>query len=242
MIALSPLDEQRFGVRTARAGDLTLAGLPEALRFCERERVRFLIARCSTTDLPLVHELESQGFQLMDTLVYYKRQLGAIPKLPDPESFTVRPAMPEEADSVRKIAEQAFQDYQGHYHADPRLDRRLCDETYVDWAWRSCSSRELADEVLVAAGPNGLAGFSTMRLIAPGQAEGVLACVSPEAQVPGLYLLLMIRTLEWARSKGAKSIVFATQITNLAVQKIWSRLGCEPWESFYTFHRWFDRG
>ena len=35
-------------------------------------------------------------------------------------------------------------------------------------------------------------------------------------------------------------MVLSTQVTNLAVQKVWSRLGFEPSRSYYTFHLWFD--
>ena len=174
MIALSPLDEARFGIRTAKVTDLSEACLPEALQFCEREGVRFLIARCPASDLPLVHRLEQTGFLLMDTLVYYRQvNLAGIPAIADPDGIVIRPVRPGEEMQVRSIAEQSFQGYMGHYHSDPRLDLKLCDEAYSDWAMRSCTSRELADEVLVAASADGLLGFLTLRLVA-GEGEGPL--------------------------------------------------------------------
>lgn len=240
MIALSPLDEARFGIRTAKAYDLTEACLPEVLGFCEREKIRFLIARCSASDLALVHRLESERFLLMDTLVYYRHKNLAATPAARPDGITIRPVRPGEEKPVRSIAEQAFRGYQGHYHADPRLDSKDCDETYMDWAVRACESREDGrSEVLVAESSEGLLGFATLRMESPDEGEGVLFCVSPTAQGKGIYRLFMIHGMEWSRANGAKSMVVSTQVTNLAVQKAWVRLGFEPCGSAYTFHRWF---
>jgi GNAT superfamily N-acetyltransferase len=241
MIALSPIDEARFGIRTAKVTGLTEACLPETLEFCDREGVRFLIARCLASDLSLVHRLERDGFLLMDTLVYYRRKnLADIPVIADPPDIVVRPVQLGEETLVRVIAEQSFQGYGGHYHADPRLDRRHCDEAYVDWAVRSCDLRGAESDVLVAATPHGLLGFATLRLATPGEGEGVLFCVAPPAQGKGIYRLFMIRGMEWSRAHGAKRMIVSTQATHLVVQKAWVRLGFEPSELYYTFHRWFD--
>lgn len=241
MIALSPLDEARFGIRTAKVSDLSEACLPDVLQFCERESVRFLIARCHASDLPLVHRLEQSGFLLMDTLVYYRQMnLAEIPAIADPDGIVIRPVQPGEEMQVRSIAEQSFQDYMGHYHADPRLDHKSCDEAYSDWAMRSCTSRELADEVLVAASADGLLGFLTLRLVA-GEGEGPLLCVAPHARGHGIAGAVVVRAMQWSREHGAKGFTISTQITNLAVQRIWARAGLAPSAFSYTFHRWFDR-
>ena len=209
VIALSAMDEARFGIRTAKATGLTGECLPEVLRFCQREEVRLLIARCSASDLALVHQLERENFLLMDTLVYYRhKNLGGTPAVADPEGITIRPVEPSEWPQVRAIAGQSFQGYKGHYHADPRLHAKDCDEAYQDWAVRSCESRETGQtEVLVAASPKGLLGFATLRMETPDEGEGVLFSVTPAAQDKGIYRLLLIRAMEWSRAQGAQSMV-----------------------------------
>jgi ribosomal protein S18 acetylase RimI-like enzyme len=242
VIALSSIDEARFGIRTAKATDLTVDSLPDAIGFCRREAVRFLITRCSASDLPLVHQLEQDGFLLMDTLVYYRhRNLAHTTVVADPEGVAIRPVEPAEAPLVRSIAAQSFQGYKGHYHADPRLNPNDCDEAYQDWAVRSCESREPGQsEVLVAASPDGLLGFATLRMKTPDEGDGVLFAVAPTARRRGICRLLLQRAMEWSRAHGAKSMSYSTQATNLAVQKVLVRLGFEPCEFSYTFHRWFD--
>jgi GNAT superfamily N-acetyltransferase len=236
-VKLSPIDTARWGVTTAKAPDLRPEDVPAALAFCREHGVGFLMARCSTRDLPAAQAMERSGFELMDTLVYYALSLEAT--LPDDAGSTpIRDLRVGEESLVREVAGKAFQGYLGHYHADPRLDRRQCDEAYVDWAHKSCLSKEVADAVLVADLDGAVAGFATLRCNSETEGEGVLFGVAPEAQGRGIYRSLMISAMKWCTAHGRKRMVVSTQITNIAVQKVWSRLGFEPWVSYYTFHKW----
>jgi GNAT superfamily N-acetyltransferase len=236
---LSPLDTQRFGVRTARARVTTVEEVPEVLDFCAREGVQFLIARCRADDLRIAHQLEQAGGRLMDTLVYYRRDLRKAPVPEEKPPVLIRPARPEDEEAIRHVATEAFRGYRGHYHADPRLDPAKADEAYVDWAVRSCRG-ELADEVLVAVGEKALLGFVSLCFGRSGEAEGRLFGVSPEAWGKGVSRALMVEALRWCQRRGALYMSISTQLTNIAVQKVWVRVGFEPSHAYYTFHVWFD--
>jgi GNAT superfamily N-acetyltransferase len=183
--------------------------------------------------------MEREGFALMDTLVYYTRSLDkAIPE--HSGQVTIRPFRPGEEREVVLIAGESFKGYFGHYHADMRLDRDKCDEAYVSWAERSCLNRDDTSEVLIAEMDGRIAGFATLRLNNPHEGEGVLFGVAPFAQNQGIYRSFMINGMRWCQSKRAQRMIVSTQITNVAVQKVWTRLGFEPGHSQYTFHRWFE--
>jgi GNAT superfamily N-acetyltransferase len=241
VVHLSQIDEERFGIRTARASHVTLETLPPILDFCFRTDVTLLIARCDASDLRVAQAMEIKGFSLMDTLVYYARDLTgpAIPQ--DTGKITPRPIAIGEEEKVKAVAAQSFRDYSGHYHADTRLERSKCDEAYVSWAVRSCVSREVADEVLVAKQNSDILGFATLRLNSADEGEGVLFGVTPYSQGRGIYRSFMIHGMRWCLAKGASRMVVSTQITNIAVQKVWTRLGFEPSHAYYTFHKWFDK-
>jgi GNAT superfamily N-acetyltransferase len=83
-------------------------------------------------------------------------------------------------------------------------------------------------------------GFATLRLNNPEEGEGVLFGVGPLAQGQGIYRSFMIHGMEWCLQQGMTRMVVSTQITNIAVQKVWTRLGFEPSHAYYTFHKWFD--
>jgi GNAT superfamily N-acetyltransferase len=236
LISLSAIDEERWGVRTARASGVTAVHLPDVLAFCRQEKVVFLVARCAVSELRAAQMMEAQGFRLMDTLLYYSRDLTQpLPPVPD----GVRPADAGEAEAIRALAGRAFRAYNGHYHADERLDRAACDAVYESWAYRSCLSRQVADEVLAAAPDGQITGFITLRLNGE-EGEGPLYAVDPEAQGQGIGRALMAGALHWLKQRGARHMLMSTQVTNVPSQKVWTRLGFEPSHAEYTFHRWFD--
>lgn len=238
-VYLSTIDEERYGIRTARATYVTVGTLPSVMEFCRNNKVILLIARCLTSELRAAQAMEREGFSLMDTLVYYMRDLVATIS-PETGKILVRPIRPGEEDAVRVVAAESFRGYLGHYHADERLDRAKCDEAYISWAVRSCLSKDVGDEVLVAGQEGQIVGFATLRLNSLEETEGVLFGIVPAFQGQGIYRSLMIHGMEWSRLKGATQMIYSTQITNIAAQKVLARLGFEPSHAFYTFHKWFD--
>jgi GNAT superfamily N-acetyltransferase len=211
------------------------------MTFFRTNDVLLLIARCLASELDAAQAMEQEGFSLMDTLIYYTFNLAKTTIPPDSGKVPVRPIRRGEEDEVKIVAAESFRGYLGHYHADKRLDRAKCDEVYISWALRSCVSRDVADEVLVADLDGSVAGFATLRLNSPEEGEGVLFGVARSAQRRGIYRSFMIGGMEWCRSMGATRMVVSTQITNIAVQKVWTRLGFEPSHAYYTFHKWFDQ-
>jgi GNAT superfamily N-acetyltransferase len=238
LISFSDIDTQRFGIRIGRALLRSKDSALIALDFCRDEEIEMLIARCNASELEVVHSMESHGFQLMDTLVYWKRDLLGKPLPLLDDSIEIRPARVGEESAVSRVAADCFQGYLGHYHADPRLPRQECDAIYIDWAVNSCISREIADEVLVAELDRELVGFVTVRLNNPEEAEAVLNGVATRAQRKGVYASAIRHAMHWAVKNNAASMIVSTQITNIAVQKVWTRLGFEPQKFWYTFHWW----
>jgi GNAT superfamily N-acetyltransferase len=239
-ISLSAIDEQRFGIRSARVSGVTMDQLPTIMEFCRANAVKFLIARAPVYELPTVQAMGELGFSLMDTLVYYVRRLSNAPIPPQADSLHIRPVRIEEAQTISDLTASVFKDYRGHYHADSRLDREKCDEAYVSWAYRSCISREMADEVLVAERQGRIVGFITLKIHSPEEGEGPLYGVDPSIQGHGIGRNLVIGALRWFGTKGIQKMTISTQITNLSSQKVWVRLGFEPSQAQYTFHKWFD--
>jgi ribosomal protein S18 acetylase RimI-like enzyme len=239
-IALSPLEEARFGVRTARVDGLTREEIPDALQFCRDNQVRMLIARIAASDLPTAQALERAGGEIMDTSVTYAIDLQQATIPPVPEPLAVRSVEPGDETAVSRLAAAAFHAYGGHYHADARLDPAKCDEVYESWAYRSCVSREVANDVLLALRGDEVVGFVTLRLNRPQEGQVPLYAVAPALQGQGIGRVLISSAMRWFTERGASRMVISTQMTNLASQKVWMRLGFEPCDVQLTFHKWFD--
>jgi GNAT superfamily N-acetyltransferase len=237
--AFSPVDSARFSVRVARAHHVTASNLPKILDFCTSTNIDLLIARCDGIDLAATHEMESRAFFLMDTLVYYKFELAKGFVTDDSGIASIRTYLPDDKILVQQVAASAFKGYRGHYHADPRLEDDKCDQAYVSWAERLCISRTVLNEVLIAEYANKVVGFAALQVNCPQEAEGVLFGVAVEAQGFGIYGSLLVKAIQWCKDQGVDHMMYSTQLTNIAAQKVLSRLGFEISHSYYTFHKWF---
>lgn len=237
---LSELDYGRFGVRTARADDVTAASLGPVLEFCRSHEVVFLIARCSTQAMDAVHAMQRGGFTLMDTAVCQLFD-SSITAIPDQRGDAViRDAQPGEGSCIADVAAASFAGFTGHYHADPRLDPRLCDQVYTSWAKRSAVSRAVADQVLVAQLDGQIAGFLTLKIRSPACGDLGLGGVLPSHRRLGIFRSLFVGAIRWFASRAVPVTSNTTQVTNVAVQGICYDLGFKPSHSQYTFHKWFD--
>lgn len=240
-LRVSEIDEQRFGIRTVRVEEVTRDDLDEIDQFCRDNDATLLIARVNVKHLDAVQRMEDDGYRLMDTLTYMKFRYN-VTEIPERDpSHQIRPAVEADRDEILAIAAEAFKGYKGHYHMDPRLDDDICDEIYASWAVNSLMDKTFADDVFVVDGEEGLKGFFTVRITAPGKhGELVLSGVAPYAQKQGVYPTMLTHGLEWGRDQGFRFVVASTQLTNVPVLKIFGRLGMEMHRSYYTFHKWFD--
>ncbi len=252
-ISLSALDEKRFGIVTAKAtldanddanDDANAANFKQkVLNWCEKENVQLLIARVPTEQIDLVQELEQAGFILTDTLVYFRNKHLVETEIGLTEldgEFSWRIAVPGDSEDIAQLATKVFSDYGGHYHADRRLNRSDCDLVYVSWAENSCVKSACSDVMLLVTYESKPVGFLTIKMQeADETGEIMLNGVHPDFQGKGLYRSLILLAKKWAIQQQLKQLVVSTQITNLAVQKVWCRQGFEPHKSVYTFHKWF---
>lgn len=237
---LSGLDSGRFGIRIAKAFVSDIRDVRLMAREAAELRAAMVIIRTPASALDAAHELERLGGSLMDVLIYCARGVSA-PDLEDVGTVNIRTMRSEDVDSVVDIARASFRGYLGHYHTDERLPKHLADEVYISWTERSCRSREVADEVLIADAGKGPIGFMTFRANSPEEGEAIIGGVMPRAQGRGIYRSLLVRGMGWCHARGMARMVVSTQITNVAVQRVWARLGFEPQKSFLTFHLWMDR-
>lgn len=236
---ISDLDTKRFGVRTAKvtlAPSLTAGDL---LTWCSNQKVELLIARCDALDRKSIHQLQSAGAILMDTLISFRIDIVKAPKDDGEAKFLFRSAVSADGEKLRDIARLSFADYWGHYHNDPRLTGEFsAGDVYGDWVYRACNEAAPNREVLIAEAGKSAAGFALLE--SKGDTGiGALYAVAPEAQGQGVYRSLLMQSLKWCQARGLREMTYRTQGTNFIAQRQVSRLGFEPFHLEFTFHKWF---
>lgn len=240
-LELNALETSRFGMVAAHLTNQATP-LAEVNDTAAGQGVRMIVTRVSTTDLARVQKLEADGYRLMDTLVWYGRDLTDLPDpAPSPGGEVIRLATPQDRAAVAAVSACAFQGYFGHYHADARLDDTAADDVYVDWASRStAASADPRTPVLVAEQGGRIVAFSTLRLNSDTEIEIVLNGVHPDVQRGGLYGRMIDRGMRCGLDLGCTRVTLSTQIINIPVQKAWARRGFRLERSLYTLHKWFD--
>jgi len=239
---LSELDLNRFGIVTAKADEIeTYQELDECLSFCKANKVKLLIARLFADKLHLAQKLEASNAFLCDTIIYYELLPKNVKKLNEVnKEFTIRNIKDEDKEVAIKIAHQAFSDYQGHYHADPRLSKNDCDDTYASWCELAINNKNGDYTVLVTEDKTGVCAFLSLRIHGDNRLELVLSGVDRRVMGHGVYRRMIEAGVEYGISYGVNQVFTHTQITNFAVQKTLVSQGFIPVKYIYTFHKWFD--
>jgi GNAT superfamily N-acetyltransferase len=239
-VTLSRLDEEHFGIRTARASDVDIHKLKTILAFCKSNRVELLIAKCSPSEIRAVHAMEDLGFRLMDTIIFFSFSLSKqqIPSA-NVDHVTVRQVGPGDESRVKQIAHQAFHNYTGHYHMDERLDKVKSTEVYALWAYNCCISGEYSDTVFVAEYEGTIAGFSAMKKHSDREWIAILGAVEPKYQGFGIGKALNIARIKYCRAQHAEHLTSPISISNLSGQVISQQFHYHPSRYEYTFHKWF---
>lgn len=238
-LILSELDQSRFGVVTAKATARDLDEFDRIIEGCRSQKVEFLILRIDSVDLSVVQAAEKHGAFITDVLLYFEKTLTSEGTLILPESVRLRKAGPGDASSIGELASHVFKNYDGHYHADPRLSKDKADQVYSSWAEAACINPKVADEVLILEQKNEIIGFSALKIVAPQTFDCSLLGVSPSVRREGLFRSLLQASMQWGGSRGLTTMEYSTQLTNVPAQRGLCKAGFLPVKSCYTLHKWF---
>ena len=133
----------------------------------------------------------------------------------------------DDTEDVVSAIQTTFTDYSNHYTSNPMLRPIDPATAYADWAKRSLALDQRA--VLVALDdPRDTIAAIALVDFGDESADILLAGVDPRFRSRGLYSSFLPRVVRTARDRGFPEVVISTQDHNVAVQRLWSRLGFEP--------------
>lgn len=238
MITISEIDTKRFGIKVAKVYLDDSSQVTTAFQNAIALETKLLILRCSTQNIEIAQKLEENECLICDTLLYYKKKPTKTPPILPFSEYEVIPCNFDDVDKIKEIATAAFANYKGHYHADSRLSLNSSNEVYIDWAINR--TKESPFFGVRVKKENSIVGFISGQLDKATLIIDVpLLAIAPEFQGRGIFTELMAKMENWALQNNYKTIIYSTQLQNIAVQKSLVRNGFELQRSLYTFHRWF---
>lgn len=238
---LSKMDLDRFGVTTAKATVADGDSIGELLSSCDDLGAELSIIRIPIAYHVQIAQLEASGAFLADTLVYTRNEEINRPARVLPRGFQIRLAKSDDAESVSRIAGDAFAGYDGHYHSDPRLSRSDADMVYVSWAGNCCSNPKVADAVHIAEYEGEIIAFGALKNIDAVSFDGVLFGVHPDHRRKGLLSALIARSMAWGVEHDFLAMEYSTHLTNTPALRAVTQLGFHIDRSMHTFHRWVEQ-
>lgn len=200
-------------------------------------------ARVLKEDLASIHALESKCFRLMDVLVTYVFNMQKQKRTDLETGYRIRQFSHDEIHELSEITLECFGNHikvTDHFHADPTLPREKSDLLYVKWLIDSCFDPDSV--VLVAEKDGKPVGFNVCRINKPlnerlGIRLGTIAltAVKPSERRKFVATSMLNASLAWFADK-VDFVETGGQVSNFAVQSLWTKLGFNMMRSQCTFH------
>ncbi|MBN1180542.1 MAG: GNAT family N-acetyltransferase [Anaerolineae bacterium] len=210
-------------------------------------QIECLLGRAYADDVATIHALEERGFLLMDTLLDYvydseRDPLNDVPRPALSDPFSIRPALAEDAEALKVLAQVVFDDHFGRFHSDERIPRSLATQIYQ--AWMTSSLAGYADVVLVAEAGGRIAGCSIWKEPSPlEQRLGLrlghysIGLVHPDFHRRGLFSALTYAGM--AELDGRAALIEGpTHVNNYGVQRGYTKLHWQIRDARHSFHKW----
>jgi GNAT superfamily N-acetyltransferase len=247
-----PWDTQVLGWPSARLEWLAAAGsdaaargqkdqlVRGALEQCRGDRIRYLTARLHSADLPGIHALEENGFELIDGIQTFSLRLDSAAPAMDP-AWRVRLYEPQDFQQILAIARASY--VFDRFHADAHIPREIADSVNQRWV-ENCCLGTMADAVLVALDGETPVGYVTCKVDheAAGWLRLLFGTIGMVATDPtwrgrGIARAATYAALDWFAQQGVKVVEVGTQLSNIPAGRLYEQCGFRLMATTLTFRK-----
>jgi len=194
----------------------------------------YIICKHKLSDLPVIHALESTGFQIISVDIELKTEVDKpleIMKGMKNEFLIERFNQKHEnkfTDLINKT--QRFFD-STHFYKSPYLDNCLCDDFYKEWILKNVRGR--TNENYIATYENEIIGFIF------GNKDGRkinidLLWVNENFRKLGIGKFLVLSLI---KNRKCDEVIVKTQMNNHSAVKLYTKMGFNITEVFAVYHR-----
>ena len=234
----APWDSALFGFPVLQIGRMEVLGPAADRDFAAfeacRDRIYSGLVSCRLSHERLRESmlLEAHGFRFIE-MVYHPEMDGLQARDLGPRTGpTVARADAQDLPAVEEIAGHAF--HNERFHVDPRLDPRIGDRRYQNWARSSIA--HASQELYCVRDQDQVVAFFVTEMLADGTCYWHLNAVAPEAQGKGVGWIAWRAMLHQARDAGAERVRTCIAARNHRVLNLYGRLGFRFSPPEMTFH------
>lgn len=253
LFKLSQWDTEHFGYNVAvidsvitresnydQKLDITNALLEQFHVWGQSAKVRFVSARVSALNLPVVHSFERCGFRYIESWIYNKYDLKRVDEFRKKMPYQLRLNQPDDCKSMLKYSKNAFATQR--FHADPHISCHKADSLYEKWILTAF--KDPNQQILVLDVENKPAAFMLYYKNDLSQYFGLqfamwkMALLDPASRRGGMGTDFFIALLHYHRRDGLDIVDSGLSMRNLASLNLHNKLNFRVIATLVTFHKW----
>ena len=194
----------------------------------------YIICKHKLSDLPVIHALESTGFQIISVDIELKTEVNKPPKIMNgiENEFIIERFNKKYENHFSNLLNKTQRFFDStHFYKSPALDNRLCDNFYKRWILKNVKGR--TNENYIAVYEKEIIGFIF------GNKEGQkmnidLLWVSENFRRLGIGKFLIQSLI---KNSKCNEIIVKTQANNYPAVKLYTKMGFNINEVFAVYHR-----
>jgi L-amino acid N-acyltransferase YncA len=252
LFKLSDWDTHHFGINTSLIDFVVVeeterekkAAITERLlikyqRWCEANKIRFVVVKIPALDLPVIHAFEKNGFRFMENWIYNKYELRHLDRQ-SKQPLELRLIKPAELDQMISFSKGAFVTHR--FHADSHIPKERAEALYEKWiqtAFRDPKQRILVHEkdgkpaAFMIYYPSDLRSYFHLRF-----AQWKMALLDPSLKGRGLGTNFFLSLLHYHLKEGLDVVDSGLSSNNLTSLNLHNKLNFKIFCNLVTFHKW----
>jgi RimJ/RimL family protein N-acetyltransferase len=204
---------------------------------------KLIIARWESTNqiVPgiLGQAAKTANFELIPcpTLIYWGIDLDSQANQQPSVSPADEPKVKVTTDitTLDSLIAETFHNYPSHYAFNPYLPKNTTELAYRGWV-KVLSLDPAAQCQVIYSANDAPAGIGISKQLTSEVVEVLIAGIAKAHQNQGLYPVLLTELIRSACNHTSQRLVISTQASNVAVQRVWARMGLRPILSVENCH------
>lgn len=207
-------------------------------QFCVEEKYECIFAKVGPDDYYTMHMLENVGYNLMDTIVTFKKKIKKDEKIYKNDKYTTILLDESDINEVINIIDNLYS--YGRFFQDEHLDNNKTNEFYKKWIINEIRNTNI--DVIGIKENDRLLGFASCKyqLNSKNELEGVISLVGISKLYQGLGIgkILMDLVFNHFIEKKVNEVYVGTQINNIEAINLYLSKKFKIRSSVNTFHKW----
>lgn len=224
-----------FPIARVTSGTLSIEEAKTVFAWCETNNVRCLYFLADPHSAETAETVSMLGFKMADARIDLMATAGTTP-FPLEEGFEIRPSQASDVLALEEIARTAHTD--SRFFFDQRFPRQRVKDMFAAWIARDCVGG--ADAAFsIVSDEEEIAGYITCSITGPGKGRIGLTGLAERFRGRGLGVSLTALALKWFASAGIRDVYVATQMKNVAAQRLYQKVGFRTSDVMIWYHKWW---